>query len=100
MMMDLWDFFRAFNGIYIMGFWRFFPDVFFLFGGRPNLDDRISSKWGSFFTMTLEEFSSPEVVDGHMSNEQKPAGCLGKMGDQKLPSYVGNVPYTIIRTPI
>ena len=71
-MMDLWDFFRAFNGIYIMGFWRFFPDVFFLFWGRPNLDDRISSKWGSFFTMTLEEFSSPEVVDGHMSNEQKP----------------------------
>ena len=46
---------------------------------------------GSFFAMTLEEFSSPEVVDGHMSNEQIPAGCLGKMGDQKLPSYVGNV---------
>lgn len=49
MMMDLWDFFRALMGFILWDFGEFFSDVFFLFGGRPNLDDYISSKRGLVF---------------------------------------------------
>ena len=36
----------------------------------------------------------------HLSNEKRAPGCLGYIGDEQLPSYLGIISKTIIRIPI